>query len=206
MVCQNTRTSTGARQAIDRLAPPRQCLIQVSAFQHPKTAYVLLGLQVRPVGDEHLAIGLRPQRLRLLAGVRPPTKILTPAAAISSLSTSISRTIASPLYGRVVAVGVVNRNQILRHDFSFSCRLWAGRLPCLHHIDERPDRNSTKRGEFFYYWLISSAASSPNFFWISFCVSGSKSVKSNNRRTSTISSSEPGMREAHSSASSRDFT
>src|SRR5580692_12592606 len=46
------------------LAPPRQCLVQVSGFQHPKTAYVLLGLQVRPVGEEHLAVGLRPQRLR----------------------------------------------------------------------------------------------------------------------------------------------
>src|ERR1700678_4511091 len=81
----------------------------------------------------------------------------------------------------------------------------AGRLRCLHHIDERPGRNSTKRGEFFYCF-ISSATPSPNFFWISFWVSGSKSVKSNRRRTSTISLSRPGMREAHSSASSRDFT
>src|SRR5260370_9682010 len=46
------------------LAPPRKCLVQVSGFQHPKTAYVLLGLQVRPVGDDHLSIALRPQRLR----------------------------------------------------------------------------------------------------------------------------------------------
>src|ERR1700733_5561176 len=83
--------------------------------------------------------------------------------------------------------------------------LKAGRLRCLHHIDERPGRNSTKRGEFFYCF-ISSATSSPNFFWISFWVSGSKSVKSNRRRTSTISLSRPGMREAHSSSSSRDFT
>src|SRR6266403_2607333 len=49
----------------DSLAPPRQCLLHVGGFQHPKTAYVLLGLQVRPVGDEHLAIGLRPQRPRI---------------------------------------------------------------------------------------------------------------------------------------------
>jgi hypothetical protein len=48
----------------DSLAPPRQCLVQVSGFQNPKTAYVLLGLQVRPVGDEHLTIGLRPQGFR----------------------------------------------------------------------------------------------------------------------------------------------
>jgi hypothetical protein len=65
---------------------------------------------------------------------------------------------------------------------------------------------STKRGAIFTYWRISAATSSPNFFWISFWVSGSKSVMSNIRRTSTISLSFPGMREAHSSASSRDFT
>src|SRR5260370_12930245 len=42
------------------LAPPRQCLVQVSGCQHPKTAYVLLGLCVRSVGDEPLTAGLRP--------------------------------------------------------------------------------------------------------------------------------------------------
>src|SRR6202023_709761 len=50
------------------LAPPRKCIIQISGFQHPKTAYVLLGLQVRPVGDENLTIGLRPQRPRAAGG------------------------------------------------------------------------------------------------------------------------------------------
>jgi hypothetical protein len=33
------------------LSPPRQCLVQVSGFQHPKTAYVLLGLYVDIDGD-----------------------------------------------------------------------------------------------------------------------------------------------------------
>jgi hypothetical protein len=56
-----------------------------------------------------------------------------------------------------------------------------------------------------YCWPRSAPAS-PNFFWISSWILGSKSVISNIRRTSTISWSEPGMREAHSSASSRDFT
>jgi len=51
-------TSDGA------LAPPRQRLVQVSGFQHPKTAHMLLGFYVRPVGDDDLTIGLRPQRLR----------------------------------------------------------------------------------------------------------------------------------------------
>jgi hypothetical protein len=40
------------------LAPRRQCLVHVSSFQDPKTAYVLLGLQVRPVGDAHFTRGL----------------------------------------------------------------------------------------------------------------------------------------------------
>src|SRR4030095_2964617 len=48
----------------DALACPRQRFVQVSDFYHPETTYVLLGLQVWPVGDEHLAIGLRPQRFR----------------------------------------------------------------------------------------------------------------------------------------------
>jgi hypothetical protein len=77
------------------LAAPRQRLVQVSGFQHPKTAHGLLGLQVRPVGDEHPTIGPRPQRPRAACGCRPPTKILTPAAFISSLRASISRDIAS---------------------------------------------------------------------------------------------------------------
>src|SRR2546430_2612332 len=47
------------------LAPPRQRLVHISGFQDPKTAYVLLGLQVRAVGDEHLAVGMGPQRLGL---------------------------------------------------------------------------------------------------------------------------------------------
>src|SRR5690242_16142591 len=43
------------------LARPRKHLVHVSAFQYPETAYMLLGLQVRPVGDEQLTVGLRPQ-------------------------------------------------------------------------------------------------------------------------------------------------
>src|SRR5262245_24862420 len=47
----NGRTSTGARQAMAGLASSRQCLFQVSGFEHPKTADVLLGLDIRPVGE-----------------------------------------------------------------------------------------------------------------------------------------------------------
>src|SRR5580704_11125810 len=56
----------------DRFAPPLQRLLQVCGFQDPKTAYVLLGLQVRPVGDHHLTVLLRPQRFRV-AGRREAT-------------------------------------------------------------------------------------------------------------------------------------
>jgi len=38
----NGRTSADARQATTALRPPRQRLVQVSGFQHPKTANVLL--------------------------------------------------------------------------------------------------------------------------------------------------------------------
>src|SRR5260370_1004168 len=103
------------------LAPPRKCLVQVSGFQHPKTAYVLLGLQVRPVGDEHLAIGLRPQRLRA-AGRGEATNENPDTGSHHLVVERVD--IAGHrfgLCGRVVVVGVVNSNQILRHDFSYSC-------------------------------------------------------------------------------------
>lgn len=38
---------------------PGERLVQISRFLHPQTAHVLLGLQVRPIGDEHFAVGLR---------------------------------------------------------------------------------------------------------------------------------------------------
>src|SRR5580704_6025434 len=46
------------------LLRPCQRLVDISAFQYPKSAHVLLGLGVRPVGDENIAVGLGPQRLR----------------------------------------------------------------------------------------------------------------------------------------------
>src|SRR5215471_8739593 len=42
---------------------PCECLIQIGGFQYPKTAHVLLGFGVRPVGDEHFAVGLLAHRL-----------------------------------------------------------------------------------------------------------------------------------------------
>src|SRR5215472_10759494 len=47
------------------LAGPRECLIQVCAFQYPESAHVLLGLGVGSVGNEHLAVSLLPHRLRI---------------------------------------------------------------------------------------------------------------------------------------------
>src|SRR5580658_8339196 len=47
------------------LLRPCKCLIQIGGFQYPESAHVLLGLGVRPVGDEHPAGGLLPQRRRV---------------------------------------------------------------------------------------------------------------------------------------------
>src|SRR5579871_3801339 len=47
------------------LLRPCQRLVHIGAFQNPETANVLLGLGVGPIGDEHLAVGLLPQRLRV---------------------------------------------------------------------------------------------------------------------------------------------
>src|SRR5262249_38039458 len=100
------------------LAPPRKRIIQISGFQHPKTAYVLLGLQIRPVGDENLTIGLCPQRPRAADGGE---------AANENPDTGSHHLIVERvdfaghrfvLCGRVVVVEVVNSNQILCHDFS----------------------------------------------------------------------------------------
>ena len=104
------------------LAPPRQCLVQISGFQYPKTAYVLLGLRVRPVGDDTLPLGCARSDLALPAGERPTTNILAPAATISSLSASISRDVAS--VSTVVVVGAVDSNQILCHGSSSNGFLW----------------------------------------------------------------------------------
>src|SRR5258708_1909146 len=59
----HTRSPSVKRAHLDRrpagdggLAPPRQRLVQACCFQHPKAADVLLGLQIRSVGDEYLTI------------------------------------------------------------------------------------------------------------------------------------------------------
>src|SRR5262245_55596877 len=44
-------------------ARPRECLVHIGGFQYPETAYVLLGLGVWPIGDEHRTIRLLPHRL-----------------------------------------------------------------------------------------------------------------------------------------------
>src|SRR5262249_32294529 len=44
---------------------PRKCLIQIGGLQYPESAHVLLGLGVRSVSDQHLAIAPLAQRLRI---------------------------------------------------------------------------------------------------------------------------------------------
>src|SRR6185312_8187330 len=57
----NLDLSFGSDSAFAR---PRDGLINVRTLQNPETADVLLGLKVRPVGDDDFAIGLRSHRLR----------------------------------------------------------------------------------------------------------------------------------------------
>ena len=49
------RQLTGDLKGRGALARPRQRLVQICGFKYPKTVDVLLGLQVWPVGEEHLA-------------------------------------------------------------------------------------------------------------------------------------------------------
>ena len=79
---------------------------------------MLLGLQVRPVGDEHLAIGLRPQRLRTAGRGKAAGEL--PGAGSNHLAVERVDLADRPFGfdGRVVVVGVVDSNQILWHNFS----------------------------------------------------------------------------------------
>src|SRR5208283_1911345 len=101
------------------LLPPRQRLVHVSSFQYPKTAYVLLGFEVRPVSDDHCTVRLPSQRLRAAgraeaAGEKPGAgsfHLYIEHVDIAGHRFALGR--------RVVVFGVVNRDQILRHNFSF---------------------------------------------------------------------------------------
>jgi len=142
--CRQKRSHLDRRPARDdSLALPRRCLVQIGSFQYPKTAYVLLSLQVRSVGDEHFTIGLPPQRSRAAgraeaAGKKPDTRSLH--LIVERVDIAHHR---FALCGRVVVVGDVNSNQILRHDL-------AGRLPCLHYIVVR-DTGNRQPLIFFYF-------------------------------------------------------
>src|ERR1700753_3377805 len=102
------------------LPPPRECFLQTSGIQHRKTADVLIGFQVWPVGDEHLPTGLHPHRPRAAGRGEASTK--------RSLDTGSHHLIFERfdiaghcfvLCGLGVVVWEVNSNQVLRHDFSF---------------------------------------------------------------------------------------
>src|ERR1700752_3000398 len=103
------------------LARPRECLVHIGGFQYPKSAHVLLGLDVRSIGDEHLAVGLLPHRL--CVGGRG-----NPAGELSYASSNHFAIKRVDLFhhcfgygGRVEVAGKVVSNQILWHDFFFSC-------------------------------------------------------------------------------------
>jgi hypothetical protein len=117
LVLPNGRTSTGARQATAALRPHPSASSRLAASSTQKPPMCSLVSRYGPSVIRTLPSGCTRSDLALLAAERPPTKILTPAATISSLSVDIAGH-RFVLCGRVVVVGVVNSNQILRHDFS----------------------------------------------------------------------------------------
>src|SRR5215467_10555705 len=99
------------------LLRPCKSLIQIGGFQYPESAHVLLGLGVRPVGDEHPAVGLLPQRLRV--GGRGNAAGELPGAGSDQFA--VERVDLFHHFfgygGRIEVVGEVVSNQILWHDF-----------------------------------------------------------------------------------------
>src|SRR6516165_10568677 len=98
-------------------ARPRECLVHIGGFQYPETAYVLLGLGVWPIGDEHRTIRLLPHRL-CVAGRGNSAGELPHAGrnhfAIERVDLLDHR---FGYGGRVEVVGEVVSNQVLWHDF-----------------------------------------------------------------------------------------
>src|SRR5215467_10606341 len=115
------------------LARPRECLVHIGGFQYPETAYVLLGLSVRPIGDEHRTIRLLPHRL--CVGGRGDSAGELPHASSNQFAVERLDLLdhCFGYGGRVEVVGKVASNQILRHEVSFN-GLCVGRLICFHYI------------------------------------------------------------------------
>src|SRR5208337_1553990 len=91
----NARTSTGARQATAALHPHASASSRSAASSTQKPPMCSLVSRYGPSVMSTLPPGFAGSDFALRAEDRPPTKILTPAATISSLSASISRDIDS---------------------------------------------------------------------------------------------------------------
>src|SRR5262249_23462529 len=99
------------------LLRPCECLVHIGGFQYPKSAHVLLGLGVRSVGDEYLAVGLFSQRL-CVAGRGNSASELPYAGSNHFAVERVDLLDHRFGYGgRVEVVGQVVSNQILWHDF-----------------------------------------------------------------------------------------
>src|SRR5260370_24382785 len=99
------------------LLRPCECLIHIGGLQYPKSAHVLLGLGVRSVGDEHLAVGLLSQRL--CVGGRGNAAGELPGAGSNQFAVERVDLFHHRFGygGRVEVVGEGVTNQILWHDF-----------------------------------------------------------------------------------------
>src|SRR6266852_3199264 len=91
----NGRTSTGARQATAASRPHASASSRLAASSTQKPPMCSFVSRYGPSVTSTLPSGCARSDFALLAAERPPTKTTTPAAAISLLSTSISRAVAS---------------------------------------------------------------------------------------------------------------
>src|SRR5260370_218444 len=117
------------------------------------SAPVLLRLQVRPVGHKHLAVGLRSQRLRLPRRAQPASEepdALSLHLLVEHINIAFRRFVHAR---RVKVVWQVNRNQVLRHDFSFNgLRASSAALrTASSSYSRRAGKKSTAERNYFYF-------------------------------------------------------
>src|SRR5439155_23964007 len=143
------------------LLRPCKCLIQIGGFQYPESTHVLLGLGVRPVSDQHPAVGLLPHRLRL--GGRGNAAGELPGAGSDQFEVERVN-LFHHFFGngrRIEVVGKVVANQILWHRLLLK---WSSRrfvvLPSPYSRTDRPEFDSRICFHFSSFYFNSRSRSS----------------------------------------------
>src|SRR3979490_3447379 len=108
------------RIALDgTLARPHQRLVHIRSLQKAKTAHMLLGLGVWPIGDEHRTIRLLPHRLCVAGRGNSASELPGTGSDHFAVERVDLLDHRFGYGGRVEVVGEGVSNQILWHDFSF---------------------------------------------------------------------------------------